>query len=134
MKKIISISIVVIMTLVCCVTAFADVELCAVGSVKRSCTLSISGGTATCTSLYSDSSSETANVVITQSLEKHSFLWSWDTVGGDWIKSTNSGKISLTNQVSGLLSGTYRVKTVFDVTSSDGAMQTITLYSSEKSC
>lgn len=132
MRKIISITIFVIVALFCSTTAFADVNTRAVGSAKRSCILSLSGSSATCTSTYTDTSGVTAKVVITQTLEKHSFLWIWNTVGGAWTKTSYNGNVSFTNKASNLESGTYRVKTVFDVTSSDGATESITLYSTEK--
>ena len=67
-----------------------------------------------------------------QSLERHSFLWSWDTVGGSWTKTeTNAVSVTFTNTKSGLTSGTYRVKSVFTVTLSNGTSETVTVYSNE---
>lgn len=74
----------------------------------------------------------TASVKITQSLEKHSFLWFWDTVGGEWTTNSKKSSVSFTNYKSGLASGTYRVKSVFTVTTTSGQTETVTVYSAEK--
>ena len=71
-------------------------------------------------------------VKITQSLEKHSFLWFWDTVGGEWTTNSKKSSVSFTNYKSGLASGTYRVKSVFTVTTTSGQTETVTVYSAEK--
>ena len=73
-----------------------------------------------------------SKVTISQSLEKHAFLWSWNTVGGVWTKTqTNVASTVFTNTKSGLTSGTYRVKSVFTVTLSDGTSESVTVYSNE---
>jgi len=81
--------------------------------------------------IYIDNSNSTTKIVITQTLEKQSFLWTWKTVGGTRTKTVNGSTATLTGKVSGLESGTYRVKTVFKVTA-DGETETITVYSAEK--
>lgn len=84
-----------------------------------------------CKSSYNDWQTA-SKVVIVQSLEKKALLWSWSTVGGEWTKTTtNADTVSFTNTKSGLASGTYRVKSVFTVTLSDGTSETVTRYSSE---
>lgn len=132
MKKVIS----VILILVFCVTfplaAYAQVDTYAIDSSERTSQLYISGTTATCVSTYSSSSGETSKVTIVQSLEKHSFLWIWNTYDGEWSKTTNGGSTALTNKVFDLPSGTYRVKSVFTLTDSSGKTETITIYSAEK--
>lgn len=107
------------------------ISTCDISSATKSSTLSISGTKATCFSKYLDGVA-VAKVTITQSLEKHSFLWSWDTVGGSWTKTeTNAVSVTFTNTKSGLTSGTYRVKSVFTVTLSNGTSETVTVYSNE---
>lgn len=132
MKKVISIALVVIMTFVCSMAAFADAGLMANDSAKRSSTLSISGSTATCTSEYSNSNGNITKVEITQSLEKQGFLWMWDTVGEELKKTSSNSYVVFNNKVNDLDSGKYRVKTVFYVTYSSGSPEEITLYSDTK--
>lgn len=109
-----------------------DISTYDISSAKKDSMLSISGTTATCFSKYLDGVS-VAKVTITQSLEKHSFLWSWDTVGGSWSKTdTNAVSVTFTNTKSGLSSGTYRVKSVFTVTLQNGKTESVTVYSEEK--
>lgn len=131
MKKVISVILVLMLCMTFSLVASAQVDLYAVGSIKRTSELYISTTTATCTSTYSDLSGNTAQVAIEQSLEKQGFLWSWTTYAGEWSKTTNGGSAALTNKVYKLPSGTYRVKTVFTVTA-DGSTETITVYSAEK--
>lgn len=133
MKKIISIVIVGIMLFVFGTTAYAEAMPFVLGSSKRESILMISGNTATCTSKYSASGDAVSEIIITQSLEKHCYLWVWETVGGEWSTSSDGRYISFTNKVSGLSSGTYRVKTVFDATGTNGKTESATLYSAEKS-
>lgn len=115
------------------VTSYADSpSTFDISTANKTSTLNISGTTATCKSVYQDGVT-VQSIKIVQTLEKHSFLWFWDTVGGEWTKtSTNTTSTSLTNTKSGLTSGTYRVVSVFTVTLSDGTTQTATIYSDEK--
>lgn len=131
MKKALSMTIVFVMLFSLCATAFAEAATFAIGSSVRTSSLTISGTTANCTSVYSDSSDSTTKIVITQTLEKQSLLWTWKTVGGTRTKTVNGSTATLTGKVSGLESGTYRVKTVFKVTA-DGKTENITVYSAEK--
>ena len=52
MKKVLSMAIAFVMLFVVCLTAYADVSTFAIGSSTRTSTLTISGTTATCTSIY----------------------------------------------------------------------------------
>lgn len=131
MKKVISVILVLMLCMTFSLVASAQVDTYAVGSIKRTSELYISSTTATCTSTYKDQTGKTAKVVIEQSLEKHDFLWTWSTYAGEWTQTTNGGSTAFTNKVYKLQSGTYRVKTVFTVTA-DGATETITVYSGEK--
>lgn len=130
MKKIVSVIMAMLMCLVCCISVFAETR--AVGSGKRSSVLSVSSSTATCTSTYTDVDSSTSKIVITQSLQKQGLFWTWSTYAGEWTKTTNGSSASLSNKVYNLESGTYRVKTVFTITGTNGETETITLYSAEK--
>lgn len=132
MKKIISTVIVGIMLLVFGITVYAEVMPFVLGSSTRESILMINGNTATCTSKYSASDDAVSEIIITQSLERHLYLWVWETVGGEWSTSSDGSSISFTNTVSGLSGGTYRVKTVFDATGTNGEKESQTLYSAEK--
>ena len=129
--------LIIAMAAVMCFSLFAitasavDVSTRDISSASKTSSLVISGTTATCKSSYNDWQT-VSKIVIVQSLEKQSFLWSWSTVGGEWTKtSTNVANVSFTNTKSGLSSGTYRVKSVFTVTLSDGTSETVTRYSNE---
>lgn len=133
MKKIAALILVVIMSFVCSTAVFAEAIPYTTGSQNQKSILMISRSTATCTSTFVAEGDEVSSVEITQSLEKHSFLWMWETVGGEWNKTTNGSSSSFTNKVSGLSKGTYRVKSVFNVTTKSGKTETTTLYSDQKS-
>ncbi len=96
-------------------------------------TLTISGTTAKCESKLIGHSDVTSwNVE--QTLEQFWGLWIWNEVdGGYWNEtlSISSGKV--TNNISGLSSGKYRLKSVFTLTTSNGKTETFTVYSDEKS-
>lgn len=110
----------------------SDIAVCDLSAATKSSTILISNNTANCLSLYFDNQ-KAKSVKIEQSLEKHSFLWVWEKVGGAWTKSaSNTSSLSLSNTKTGLSGGKYRVKTVFTVTTSDGRTETVTVYSSEK--
>ena len=94
--------------------------------------LSISGTTAYCSSKVSGPSVK--SITAEQTLEKFWGLWIWNEVdGGYWNEtlSISSGKV--TNNISGLSSGKYRLKSVFTLTTSNGKTETFTVYSDEKS-
>ena len=94
--------------------------------------LNVSGNTAYCTS--QSSSDDVVSISVEQILEKYSgWLWNWDEVdGAKWSSSVNRKSISVYNSKGGLSSGTYRLKSVFTLTSSSGKTETITVYSDEK--
>lgn len=82
--------------------------------------LTISSGTATCTSVATGNSS-VVEINATQYLEKKSGN-NWTAVsGGTWTNSSNGNFFTTTNTKSGLSSGTYRVKTVFTVYTSSNS-------------
>ncbi len=132
MKRLISILLVVVMSFALGTAVFAEAAPYTLGDNICESILAISGDTATCTSKFRAGGDDFSKVEITQSLEKHSFLWVWDTVGGEWNKTSGNESVSFTNNVTDLDSGTYRVKSVFKVTDIYGKTETSTVYSSEK--
>ena len=94
--------------------------------------LTTSGQTAYCTS---KTDGNAVSITVEQTLEKYSgWFWIWNNVdGASWTKTVNTNTIRLSNTKSGLSSGTYRLKSVFTLTSSSGKTETITIYSTEKS-
>lgn len=94
--------------------------------------IEIVGTKAECVSrAYGD---QVVSITVEQTLEKHSgWFWIWNSVdGANWTKTVNLNSISMSNTKSGLSSGTYRLKSVFTLTSSSGKTETITVYSDEK--
>ena len=89
-------------------------------SGTKNCTLTVKGTTAHCHSSLTDSSGTIKSVKVEQSLEKFAFLWFWNTEG---VAQFDNYKV--------VSSGTYRVKSVFTVTTKDGKSETITMYSNE---
>ena len=94
--------------------------------------LYISEQTATCRS--DADGCNVVSITVEQTLEKYSgWFWIWNNVdGASWTKTVNYNSISMSNTKSGLSSGTYRLKSVFTLTSSSGKTETITVYSEEK--
>ena len=78
MKKIVSILLIFSVIIALCLNVSAA-SVYDVGSFTKTSYLSITNGQATCKSSYSESNGNTASVKITQSLEKHSFLWFWES-------------------------------------------------------
>lgn len=132
MKRLISILLAVVMSFALGTAVFAEAVPYSLGDGTCESILVISGNTASCTSTFKTTSDDFSKVEITQSLEKHSFLWVWDTVGGEWNKTSGNESVSFTNKVTDLDSGTYRVKSVFKVTDIYGKTETSTVYNSEK--
>ena len=94
--------------------------------------LSISANSAECTSNCA-SSSDVVQITVEQTLQKFWGLWVWNDVdGASWTATEHGSSICLMSNKSGLSSGTYRVKSVFTLTSSSGETETITIYSEEK--
>ena len=72
------------------------------------------------------------SVSATQTLEKYATLWIWSPVSGaSWSKSKTGKSLEMHNQAVLYENGTYRVKTVFTLTSSNGSTEEITVYSNE---
>lgn len=130
-KKIYSLLLVVVMLFTfSSASVFAsDVTLFADYGTSAKSYLSISGTTATCKSTFTTDPT-VKSIVVTQTLEK-STLWWWDEIN-TWEKSFNQSYATYTNSQSSLSSGTYRVKSVFTVTATNGDTEAITVYSAEK--
>ena len=95
--------------------------------------LSISANSAECISRCT-SSSDVVHITVEQTLQKFWGLWVWNDVDGAlWTATERGSSISAVNTQNGLTSGTYRLKSVFTLTSSSGKTETITIYSTEKS-
>ena len=93
--------------------------------------LRLSGSNATCKS--NASSGSAVKITAEQYLQKQGLFWIWSTYNGaEWSKTVNTNTIIISNTKSGLESGTYRLKTVFTLTDSNGKTETITVYSNEK--
>ena len=93
MKRLFSIIIIGIMFLTMGMVVYAEATPYTIGSQNLKSTLMISGSTATCTSVFTAEGNDVSKVEITQSLEKHRYLWIWDTVGGEWNTSSNGSSI-----------------------------------------
>lgn len=93
--------------------------------------LSINGQTAECNSRAN--SRNAVKIYVVQTLEKYSgWFWIWNAVdGASWKKVTYSSSIKTSSTISGLSSGTYRLKSEFTLTNSAGKTETITAYSDE---
>ena len=141
MKKLLSLVLSAVMLLSCfCVYASAydsyyEEEIIAedIASAIKSSSLIISGTTATCKSSYDDTDSSIYSVKAVQTLEKHWALGLFFKYNNaEWEKTVYTDSLSMTNTESGLVSGTYRLKTTFTVTFTNGSTETIDVYSGEK--
>lgn len=132
MKKLLSCVIAAVMMLVCCTNAFAVAHTMSAFTERKVSSLEISGDSAVCISTYINNCKQTQRVLITQTLEKHCYFWTWETIGSARTKTASGSSASLSARVSGLKSGTYRVKTVFKITDKSGKTQELTVYSAEK--
>lgn len=95
--------------------------------------LTISSSIAYCDSVCTGFNN-VVQISVTQTLQKFWGLWIWNDIeGAEWSDSKSSNYISLFSTKGGLSSGTYRLKSVFTLTTSNGGTETITIYSSEKS-
>lgn len=60
-------------------------------------------------------------------------MWAWNNVNGAIWSTTEKGSyISVDRIKRGLSGGTYRLKSVFTLTTKNGKAETITIYSREK--
>ena len=132
MKKFVSILLAVCIMMGICVTASAAAaDTYDLSTATKTCILTISSGRADFTSRFYDSDTSIKSVRIDQTLEKHSFLWFWDSLG-KWNLTTYDNTAIYSNAKRGLTSGTYRGKSDFTVTYNNGHKETVTVYSNEK--
>lgn len=114
-----------------CTYAQSDISLAYEIARTLDSVLSISGTTATCISTADGEN--TVSITVTQTLQKRGFLWIWGNVdGASWSRTVNGSSIRLSNTKSGLSNGTYRVKSVFKLTDTNGKTETVTIYSTKK--
>ncbi len=93
--------------------------------------LLLSGTEATCISNINGIN--TIQISVVQTLEQNQGSLSWEAVtNANWINTVQSGCAFVQNKKSGLSSGTYRLKTVFTLTDTNGKTETVTVYSDEK--
>ena len=94
--------------------------------------LSISSNTASCTSSCTGAK-DVIQITVEQTLQKHAGMWAWNNVNGAIWSTTEKGSyISVDRIKRGLSGGTYRLKSVFTLTTKNGKTETITIYSREK--
>ena len=104
-----------------------------VGGADKKSLLDIVYGTADCKSTFHSGNSEIKSVTAVQTLEKRNTANRWSSVsGGTCSKTASAKRFLLSNSVSNLSSGCYRLKTVFTVKYKDGRSETVTVYSTEK--
>ena len=133
MKKILAFFLSALILLTFAVSVSAESVTFDVGGTNKKSQLFISGTNATCVSEYLAESSSFKSVTIEQTLEKHwAFGWFFGVDGASWKTTTSSKSVTFKNTKSGLSSGTYRVKSVFTVTTTSGQTETVTVYSAEK--
>lgn len=128
MKKTVMAFVMALSVMLFSISAFAANAKSSYGTT--SCSLTISSTTATCSCKITGTAIK--SVTITQTLEKHWALGLFFGVSDAEWTTTKSGAASFTNKKTGLEKGTYRVKSVFKVTGTDGKTETITEYSTEK--
>ena len=132
MKKMVSIIMVVVMILTPITTvnaSAAEYSTYDLSSCNKTSALTISNSTATCRSVFWGSA-DVSKVKVEQHLQKKSWF-TWSNVSS--FSTTITGKnASFTNTKSSLSSGSYRLKSVFTVTMSDGQTETVTVYSDTK--
>lgn len=78
--------------------------------------LSISSNTASCTSSCTGAK-DVIQITVEQTLQKHAGMWAWNNVNGAIWSTTEKGSyISVDRIKRGLSGGTYRLKSVFTLT------------------
>lgn len=112
-------------------SAVSPAEPCYSADAWTDTLLNMQGNTATCFSTIQ--ANDTVAITAKQTLQKQGFLWIWGNVdGASWTKTVSANCLSMSNTVTGLDSGLYRLKTVFTLTLSSGKTATITVYSNEQ--
>ena len=94
--------------------------------------LSISAKVAKCKS-YGSGIDTIKQIAVEHTLQKLSSSGVWNNVSGaSWSKASNSRSVILSSSKSDLSIGTYRLKSVFTLTTKNGNTETITVYSSKE--
>lgn len=138
MKKIIALilSALMLTAIPTVVSAEAPAATYAIGDIapysdydnNSSSTLSISGTTATCKSKILVNS-DVKSIKVEQTLQKKTLIF-WGTYDDTtWTTTISPTTTTVTNTKRNLESGTYRLKTVFTVTTTDGKTESFTVYS-----
>lgn len=97
-----------------------------------SSTLYISSNTAECKSTC-EGKNDVVQISVEQTLQQLGGLWQWNDVdNASWSTTKSGSSVSVVNTKSGLPDGTYRLESVFTLTTSSGKTETITIYSAEK--
>lgn len=123
--------VLIISTLVLCTVVSANgISLHTTYLMTCSSTLTISGTTATCDSNATGYYGETTKIAIAQTLQKKTSDGKWEYVDS-WVETDNGYIGSATNYKYNLLSGTYRLKSVFTVYAGNDS-ETIEKYSFEE--
>lgn len=138
MRKVISVLAVLLLCFSMSVTASASTVSFGVAqpyyeqASRADAYLYVDGTTAKCESL-TNGYSGVVEITADQYLQKQGFLWIWSTYNdAEWTKTVYSNAFTMSNTKSGLVSGKYRLKTIFTLTDKNGKSETITVYSSEK--
>lgn len=97
-----------------------------------SSTLYISSNTAECKSKCTGNS-DVVQISVEQTLQQLGGFWRrYDVDDASWSTTKSGSSVSVVNTKSGLPDGTYRLESVFTLTTSSGKTETITIYSDEK--
>ncbi|MBQ8514788.1 MAG: hypothetical protein IJ496_05265 [Ruminococcus sp.] len=109
--------------------SYSDAVPFGVSDFRANAFLTISSGTATCTSTaYGDSS--VTRITATQYLQKETSTNNWSAIAS-WSATADGSSFSQKNTKSGLGSGTYRVWTVYNVYRGTTTAQRVEAYSNE---
>ncbi len=92
--------------------------------------LDISGQKATCTS--TGSGNNVVEITAVQTLEKRDGSKWYPIDDASWTSTVKSSMIMMSNTISDLENGKYRLKTVFTLTDKYGKTETVTVYSDIK--
>lgn len=138
MKKLFSVLTVILLCFSMTMTASASTVSFGVAqpyyeqAIRTDVRLYIDGTVAKCESL-TNGYPDVVEITADQYLQKQGFLWSWGTYDdAEWTKTVYSNTFTMSNTKSGLVSGKYRLKTVFKLTDKDGKSETITVYSEQR--
>lgn len=102
-----------------------------VDDISAQVSIRISDSKATCECSARDYTSTIKSISVVMTLQKSGLFGIYsDVKNASWSKTVTGSTISLSGSQSDLADGTYRVKAVFTVTTTDGKTDTFTEYSS----